>query len=141
MIVFLDYNKCVIIFRRFFMYCRFCGKKINKKDIFCPYCGKSFSNKYIVISGIVMFIMGISLVYGVSFDGYDDKIFMFLVPGILSILSSVCKLFCFKSNKFFLISGCLLFIGALSNFISIMDLSIYALLCVIFGIFDIIHYR
>lgn len=88
-----------------------------------------------------MFIMGISLVYGVSFDGYDDKIFMFLIPGILSILSSVCKLFCTKNNKFFLISGCLLFIGALSNFISIMDLSIYAVLCIMFGIFDIIYYR
>ena len=106
------------------MYCRFCGKKINKKDIICPYCGKSFSN-----------------IYGVSFDGYDDKIFMFFIPGILSILSSVCKLFCSKNNKFFFISSCLLFIGALSNFILIMDLSIYAVLCIIFGIFDIIYYR
>ncbi|MCM1371243.1 MAG: hypothetical protein NC181_05095 [Clostridium sp.] len=136
-------------------FCRNCGKELNEDQDVCLGCGtilnkspepisqiKKSGDKagYRITSGVVMIILGFCVLCATGSEGYDYPMLIFGIPGLLGLTAGILSL-CSKNNKIlYLISGILLFLAALINFIALIDISIYALACITFGIFDIIFY-
>lgn len=88
-------------------YCRYCGKRINHDSLFCSYCGKSLSEerKYNNVNFDLSFFKRISS----KFERLKTKnriplpssypkyfIWIFLISGIISILSIICYFLNYK---------------------------------------------
>ena len=139
-------------------YCSNCGNELNETQNVCLKCGVLLENKnidtnnvnkqkshngYIKTSSIIMIVLGAIMVLGGNENSYlyDNIALVFILPGLIAIIAGILGL-CSKNNKKLLLTaGILLLIGALLNFIGIIDISIFMILAVIFGIFDIIYSR
>lgn len=134
-------------------YCSNCGSELNEMQDICLKCGvllkkdeaivtkKKNHNGYIKTSSIIMIIIGACMILGANENSYmyDNTIVVFILPGILAIISGILALNSKKNNKFLLYSGVLYIIGAIVNCVGIVDISLYMILAVIFGIFNIIY--
>lgn len=136
-------------------YCSNCGSELNETQNVCLKCGVLLENSnnnshkiknkngYIKTSSIIMIVLGACMVIGSNENSYlyDNTALVFVLPGFVAIISGILAL-CSKNNKKLLLTaGILLLIGALLNFIGIVDVSLFMILAVIFGIFDIIYSR
>lgn len=133
-------------------YCQNCGKELNENQDICLGCGvvinKSTPGKkknngshsgYKTTTGIIMIVLGACMILGASDDLYDYPLIVFSIPGLLGLTSGILSLVSKKRPNLLLVSGILLFIGALVNFLGIVDVSIFMILAIIFGIFNIIY--
>ena len=134
-------------------FCSNCGKELGEEQVVCLGCGvlvkkeedkkQVIENKkhsgYITSTGIIMIVVGALLIIADGSEYYYDTFFAFVLPGLFSIASGIITLNAKKNKSLLLTSGILLFVGALFNVVSIEDISIFAILAVIFGIFNIIY--
>lgn len=133
-------------------FCTNCGKEIKDDQDICLGCGRIIKKEqklppkdhktYIIATGIIMIIISASLlISGLSESTleYGNRILMFTIPGVLGIIGGTLGLLGNKDKKLLLISGLVYFSGALINFVAIIDISIFAILAIVFGIFNIIY--
>lgn len=124
-------------------FCANCGAELKEGQDVCLGCGKVLAKKeekkknhniYITISSIVMLVLGVALLMN-----FQLSAFVYGIPGILAIAAGIVGL-CSKKNKdLFLVSGILHLAGAAINTIAIMNISIYGILSIIFGVMNIIY--
>lgn len=133
-------------------YCSNCGSELNETQDICLKCGvllkkdisvpkKKKHSSYIKTSSIIMIIIGACMILGANANSYmyDNIVVVFILPGILAVISGILALNSKKNRKYLLYSGAFYIIGAVVNFIGIIDISFYMILAVIFGIFNIIY--
>lgn len=133
-------------------FCTNCGKEIKEDQDICLGCGKIIKKEptpvkkdhktYIITTCIIMLVISASLlISGLSESTleYGNRIIVFTIPGVLGIIGGVLSLLGNKNKMLLLISGLVYFTGALINFVAIIDISIFAILSIIFGIFNIIY--
>lgn len=135
-------------------FCSNCGKELSENQDICLGCGvfinkdtfikekeKGKHNGYRITTSIIMIVIGACMILGASEDiiGYEYPILVYTIPGLLGIISGILTLNSKKRLKLLLISGIILFVGSIINFIGIIDVSIYMILAIIFGIFNIIY--
>lgn len=123
-------------------FCPNCGSELAEGQIFCANCGKELveqpikKNKnystYTIITGIVMIILGVSLL-----SLFNISIFIYGLPGLCGISGAVVGMNSAKNKKLLLISGIIYLVGAAINTIAIKDISIFGILSIIFGILNI----
>ena len=137
-------------------FCTNCGNELNEIQDICLKCGalvpkennnlsdkKKTHNGYIKTSSIIMIVLGSCMVLGANANSslVNNIFLVFILPGLAAIISGILAL-CSKNNKkLLLISGILLIVGAIINFFGIIDISIFIILAVLFGIFNIIYSR
>lgn len=135
-------------------FCQNCGTELNENQDICLGCGvlikkEAIINKdsnndhsgYKTTTGVIMIILGVCMVLGASDDMYEYPILVFTLPGLLGIVAGILSLCSKKNLTLLLISGIILFVGALINFLGIIDVSIFMILAIIFGIFNIVYSR
>lgn len=135
-------------------FCTNCGKEIKEDQDICLGCGKIIKKDlppkkkdhtaYIITTGIIMIVVSFCIfIAGLSEEtsSYTNQIIMFTIPGILGIVGGILSLIGNKKKDFLLISGLVFFAAAMINFVAIIDISIFTILAVIFGIFNIIFSR
>ena len=133
-------------------FCQNCGTELNETQDICLGCGvfinKDISAKkknkgnhsgYKTTTGIIMIILGACMILGASDEIYEYPLIVFSIPGLLGLTSGILNLISKKKSNLLLVSGILMFIGALVNFLGILDVSIFMILAIIFGIFNIIY--
>ena len=134
-------------------YCQNCGKELNEEQDICLGCGtfinktthykKKEKNKHVaykIITGITMIIVGSCMLLGASSDVlYDYPLIVYSIPGLLGLTAGILNVNSRKRPNLLLVSGILMFIGALVNFLGIIDVSLFMILAIIFGIFNIIY--
>lgn len=133
-------------------YCQNCGKELNETQDICLGCGvfinketpvkkknKGSHSGYKTTTGIIMIVIGACMILGASDELYDYPLVVFSIPGLLGLTSGILNLVSKKRPNLLLVSGILMFIGALVNFLGIIDVSIFMILAIIFGIFNIIY--
>ena len=133
-------------------FCTNCGKEIKEDQDICLGCGKIIKKEptsvkkdhktYIITTSIIMLVISASLLISGLNEStleYGNRIIMFTIPGVLGIIGGVLSLLGNKNKMLLLISGLVYFTGALINFVAIIDISIFAILSIIFGIFNIIY--
>lgn len=133
-------------------FCQNCGKELNEEQDICLGCGilinktnsikkkdKGNHSGYKTTSGIIMIVLGACMILGANDQLYDYPLIVFSIPGLLGLTSGILTLVSKKKSDLLLISGILLFVGALINFLGIIDISIFMILAIIFGIFNIIY--
>ena len=93
-------------------------------------------NTYKMVVGILMIILCVCLV-SAGVQTYDDNALLtYTVPGILGIIASIL-MFCSKNNHNLLKpAGIIFIVSAGVNFLGIYDVSIYAILAIVFGILN-----
>lgn len=136
-------------------FCENCGTELKEFQDVCLGCGRMLPNRnnnipikkqkdhsgYVKVSGIIMIILGFCLICGMTLNEYEQPVLVFGLPGVFAIISGILSL-CSKSNKnLLLLAGIFLIIGAVINFIGIIDISIFFILAIIFGILDIVYSR
>ena len=96
-------------------------------------------NTYKVVVGILMIILCVCLV-SAGVQSYEDNASLtFTVPGVLGIVASIL-MFCSKNNHSLLKpAGIIFIVSAGVNFLGIYDISIYAILAVVFGILNMVY--
>ena len=124
-------------------FCTNCGSELREGQEVCLGCGRVLATKmekkknhnvYITISSIVMIVLGVALLMN-----FQLSAFVYGIPGILGLAGGIVGL-CSKKNKNLLfISGILHLVGAGINTVAIMNISIYGILSIIFGIMNIIY--
>lgn len=134
-------------------FCSNCGSEVNEIQDICLNCGvmlekynegnKTKDNgnhrKYKTTTGVIMIILGACMVLGASDELYDYPVLVYSIPGLLGFVSGILTLNSKNNVNLLLISGILLFIGAFINFLGIMDVSVYMIFAIIFGIFNVIY--
>lgn len=133
-------------------FCQNCGKELNEEQDICLGCGilinkvthkkikdKSNHRGYKTTTGIIMIVLGACMIFGASDEIYDYPLIVFSIPGLLGVVSGILTLLSKKRPNLLIISGILLFVGAFVNFLGIIDISIFMILAIIFGIFNIIY--
>ena len=129
-------------------FCSNCGHELTEGQDVCLGCGKVVSSNikmknkgnhsgYITTTGIIMIVLGVCLIAASGDDYYGEPILIFTIPGLLGLTAGILTLNSKKNHQLLFVSGFLLFLGALFNFMGILDLSIFSILAVIFGIFNI----
>ena len=135
-------------------FCVNCGKELMEKQDVCLGCGKiivhdekeekieikkkdNSHSGYRTSTGILMIILGICLLAASSTEGYGNPVLVFGLPGLLGLISGILSLFSKKNYNLLFISGILLLLGAVVNFVGILDISLFAIAAIIIGIFNI----
>lgn len=129
-------------------FCSNCGHELTEGQDVCLGCGKVVSsnikmknkgnhNVYITATGIIMIVLGICLIAATGEAEYGSPILVFTIPGLMGLISGIITLNSKKNHKLLFTSGILLFVGAAINFIGILDISLFAILAIVFGIFNI----
>lgn len=96
-------------------------------------------NTYKMVVGILMIILCACLVIAGVQSYEDNALLTFTIPGVLGTVSSIL-MFCSKNNHSLLKpAGIIFIVSAGVNFLGIYDISIYAILAVIFGILNIVY--
>lgn len=124
-------------------FCANCGAELKEGQEVCLGCGRVLAvkeekkknhNVYITISSIVMIVIGVALLMN-----FQLSIFVYGIPGILGLVAGVIGL-CSKKNKDLLfVSGIFHLVGAGINTIAIMNISIYGILSIVFGIMNVVY--
>ena len=92
---------------------------------------------YRISTGIISIVLGACIL--AAFTNASEAGAMSLgVPGLLAVVSGILQLNAKNNKKLYIAAGVLLFVGAGLNFLTIRDISIYAIYAVIIGVFDII---
>ena len=136
-------------------FCQNCGKELSENQDICLGCGvllnkekvtetvkvkeKGKHSVYKTTTGIIMIVLGACMILGANDDIYEFPVIVFSIPGLLGIVAGILNLNSKKNPSLLVISGTLLFIGALVNFLGIIDVSIFMILAIVFGIFNIIY--
>ena len=137
-------------------FCTNCGKELKEEQDVCLNCGKAVANMqpseevkpeekkdknhntFKMVTGIIMIVLGFCLVAASgSLDYYDSPLLVFTIPGLLGLISGILAINSKKNNSLLLPAAILLFAGALINIVAIRDISIFAILGIVFGIFYI----
>lgn len=146
-------------------YCGNCGNKLEEGAKFCSSCGhpvmqaadlnvnnmndlnpinsnvSNSDNKrgtYKLITGIIMIILASCLILA-GMDDMEETIMIYTIPGILGLIAGILNI-CSRTNHNLLkTAGILFLVGAGVNFIGIFDISIYAILSVVFGILNLAY--
>lgn len=150
-------------------FCVNCGTEIETD--FCPNCGTKSGesqpnnevNEYIkqkiedkknhktyrLVSGIIMIILGAILLVA-SANGEQTNVYklagynlslVFVIPGVLSLVSGTLSVLSRNKNELLLASAVLYFVSAIVNMIGISDISILFIVSIIFGIVNIVFYK
>lgn len=134
-------------------FCQNCGSQLSENQDICLGCGfllkkenineknkeKGNHSGYKNATGIIMIILGACMILGANNDMYDFPVIVFSIPGLLGIVAGILSINSKKNPSLLIISATLLFLGAITNFIGIIDVSIYMILAIVFGIFNIIY--
>ena len=128
-------------------FCSNCGKELKEDQDVCLGCGKVVKkeepvkknhNGYITATGIIMIILGLCLICATGYDEiYKYPILVYTIPGLLALTAGILNLCSKKELKYLKISGIILLVGAFINFIGIIDVSLYSICAIIFGILNI----
>ena len=124
-------------------FCPNCGSELTEGQVFCANWGKELvkqpekkevknHNTYAIVTGIVMIILGISLL-----SLFGTSIFVYGLPGLCGISGAVVGMNSTKNKKLLMISGIIYLVGAVINTIAITDISIFGILSIVFGILNI----
>lgn len=98
---------------------------------------KNDHNGYKNWSSIVLMIFGFCLMLNMGNELYGNSFLVFFLPGFLGIVAGILKLTNKKSNSLLLTAGICSIVGTVINTIGILDLSLYGILALVFGILDI----
>lgn len=79
------------------------------------------------------------MILGASDELYEYPVIVYSIPGLLGVVSGILTLCSKKKPSLLLVSGILLLIGSLVNFLGIIDVSIFMILAIIFGILNIVY--
>lgn len=134
-------------------FCQNCGNELSENQDICLGCGillkkekqkETINNKgshsgYKTTTGVIMIVLGACMILGANNDMYDFPVIVFSIPGLLGVVAGILNLNSKKNPSLLIISATLLFLGAITNFIGIIDVSIYMILAIVFGIFNIIY--
>ena len=138
------------------MFCGNCGGKLEEGQQFCSGCGQkvntdintvlSKTNKpvgnygtYKMIVGIIMILICFCLLSAGMQSYEDEAMLVFTLPGILGMVAAIMTI-CSRSNKkLFKPAGIIFIVSAVVNFFGIFDISIYAILGILFGILNIVY--
>ena len=133
-------------------FCTNCGKELQENQDVCLSCGKMIErevikvdtkktdnkhNAYRIITGIIMILLGLSLLAASSTSDYGNPVLVFGLPGLLGLISGILSLCSSKNSNLLFISGILLLLAAVVNFVGIIDISLFAIAAIIIGIFNI----
>jgi len=133
-------------------FCVNCGKELSEEQEVCLGCGKIIPresvtqvvpkkeknhNGYRMTTGIIMIILGICLLAASTTNDYGNPVLVFGLPGLFGLISGILTLSSKKNSNLLFISGILLLLAAVVNFVGIVDLSIFAICAIIFGILNI----
>ena len=137
-------------------FCSNCGKELNEDQDVCLGCGKVVSKEpvinvqtenkdnnhksYKTTTGIIMIVLGFCLLCA-SGTGVESAVLVYTLPGFFGLIGGILNLITLKKSSLLIPSAVLFFLGAVINFLGIKDLSIFAILSVVFGIFNIIYSR
>ena len=139
-------------------FCSNCGKELNEEQDVCLNCGKVVSresveqieivkkdnnhNGYKTTTGIIMIVLGFCLICASGSETvYDSPELVYTLPGIFGFIAGIINLNTKKKPNLLIPAAVLMFLGAVINFIGITDVSIFAILSVVSGIFNIIYSR
>lgn len=135
-------------------FCSNCGKELNEEQDVCLGCGKVVSKQesiqviekkkdtnhstYKTTTGIVMIVLGFCLICASGSETmYDNALLVYTLPGIFGLLGGILNLNTKKNPDLLIPAAVIMFLGAVFNFIGILDISIFTIIAVIFGIFNI----
>ncbi len=145
-------------------FCSNCGSPLQEGQDVCLKCGlfikkdnlnvsndtyntetkKSYYHKtYTIIVGIIFIFLSFCVLIA-GFSGeylVENPILVFTIPGMLGLLSGTILLLASSNKNLFLVSGLIMFICFLFNFLAQMDISILGILCIIFGIINCVYSR
>lgn len=100
---------------------------------------QSTHNTYKLVVGILMIILCVCLLSAGLSSYEDNAMFIYVFPGILGMVSSIMTI-CSRNNHGLLKpAGIIFIVGAGINFLAIYDISIYAILAVVFGVLNIMY--
>lgn len=143
-------------------FCINCGQELREEQKFCSNCGQSTlinagessltytntntningpknHNTYKMVVGVLMIILCFCLLSAAMQSYGDEVLFVFGLPGILGMIAAIMTI-CSRSNHNLLRpSGIMFIVSAGINFLAIFDLSIYAILAIVFGILNIVY--
>lgn len=96
-------------------------------------------NTYKMVVGIIMIILGVCLVSAGAQTYEDNALLTYTFPGILGIIASIITI-CSRNNHSLLKpAGIVFIVSAGINFLGIYDISIYAILAIVFGVLNIVY--
>lgn len=136
-------------------FCVHCGKELKEGQEVCLGCGVLIKSNveekkntqtngvkngtYKTITGILMIILSVCLLMASADYDIDFAILVFILPGLFGLVAGILNL-CSKSNHSLLkTAGALFFVGAGFNFIGILDISVFTILSVVFGILNLVY--
>lgn len=132
-------------------FCSNCGKELQENQEVCLGCGKILSkdvemkkqdknhDKYKTATGITMIILGICLISASGSTDYEAPLLVYTLPGICGLIAGILNLNSKKNPNLLMPAAILMFAGAVSNFFGIIDISIFSILAITFGIFNITY--
>ena len=134
-------------------YCSNCGQELRDNQEVCLGCGKILSKNmkiynqdnghktYKVATGITMIILGALLLCVSGTPYYDKPVLVFAIPGLCGLIAGILNINSKKNQNLLMPAAISLFLGSISNFIGIKNISLYTIVAIIFGIFNIIYDR
>lgn len=130
-------------------FCSNCGKELNEDQDVCLGCGKVIPKEskpknhsgYKTSTGIVMIILGVCLLSAaISSDSKEflNTLLVYGLPGLCALISGILSLNSKKNPDLLVPSAIVMFIGATINFTGIIDISIFSIIAITFGILNIV---
>lgn len=98
---------------------------------------KDDHTRYKMWSSIILMVLGLCLMLNTGDDVYGNSFLVFTIPGILGVVAGVLKLANKNNDGLLFVAGVCSIVATVVNTIGILDLSIYGILGLIFGIYDI----
>ncbi len=127
-------------------FCSQCGNELKEGATFCGKCGNKIgennknqtNSSYEMVTGVIMIILGSILILGsLSLLSSFDTILMFLIPGIAGIAGGILNIKSIKDKELLKTAAIIFFVGAISNFVAIIDISLFTIGAVIIGIMNL----
>ena len=82
-------------------------------------------------------VLGVCLMLNMGNELYGNSFLVFFLPGLLGLIAGILKITNKRNNSLLLTAGICSIVGTLINTIGILDLSIYGIFALVFGILDI----
>lgn len=130
-------------------FCSNCGKELVEGQDVCLGCGKMLANAgehkkkdithsgYKTATGIIMIILGFCLLSAGGSSYYESAVLVYSLPGLLGLIAGILNLNTKKNPNLLVPAAILMFAGAVVNFLGIYDISLYSIVSIVFGIFNI----
>lgn len=135
-------------------FCVHCGKELKEGQEVCLGCGvlvkqnveekeeiqtsKVKNGAYKTATGIIMIILSCCLLIAAGDYDIEESLFVFILPGLCGVIAGILNLCSKKTHSLLITAGILFFLGAGFNFIGILDISVFTILAVVFGILNIV---